>query len=86
MSNKKSPAKSARRAPTKAPYKNHRAGSRKGFVHKAFDNNGAEAALMIAQRAGIKVASCRSWMSSWRKAEPKKAPARKAAPKAKKAA
>jgi antitoxin VapB len=47
-------------------YKEHRAGSRKGDVHRAFDEEGEEAALRLARKFRLKESSVRTWMSKWR--------------------
>jgi hypothetical protein len=68
-------------------YKDHRAGSNKGEVHKAFDKEGAESAMKMAKKLGIMDATARTWISSWKtktggaKKAAKKASVKKAAPK-----
>lgn len=50
-----------------AGYKGHRAGSRREQVHKAFDEQGKEAAAKLAKTLGIKETSFLSWCVSFRK-------------------
>jgi len=50
-----------------APYKNHRAGSRKGSVHKCYDNKGADKAISYGKMRGIQSNTLRSWISGWRR-------------------
>ena len=44
-----------------------RAGSRKEKVAQAYDKNGAEAALKVADSEGIKEMTARSWISAWKR-------------------
>lgn len=43
----------------------HRAGSTKGDVHKAYDDDGWDAALKLAKKRDIKEGSAKSWMATW---------------------
>jgi hypothetical protein len=70
----KAPAKKSTKPASKAPakkaasgdgYKGHRAGSTKGDVHQAYDKQGADAAMKLAVKKGIKESSARSWIGSW---------------------
>lgn len=65
-------------------YKGHRPGSNKGKLHKVFDEKGREAAILAAERAGIKKGTISSWMWSWG-SENKRAAVGKLTPAAKKA-
>lgn len=82
----------------KEAYKDHRAGSTKGEVHRVFDTKGKDAAIKYATTHDIQESTARTWCSTWgagkktakKAAAPakktvKKASAKKAAP-AKKAA
>ena len=71
-----------------AEYKGHRAGSRKGYVHRVFDESGEEAASKVGEQLGLKKGTISSWFIAFRKvAKPvrkavtSKQPAAKEAPK-----
>lgn len=49
-----------------AQYKNHRQSSRKGSVHKCFDNHGATRALAYGRMRGLKESTVKQWVSKWR--------------------
>ena len=68
---------------TTEAYKDHRAGSVKGKVHKIFDKDGPEAAIKAAVKAGKQESTARTWCSEWRNASgSKKAKTSKKAAKA----
>jgi hypothetical protein len=67
-------------------YKNHYAGSGKGYVHQAFDLKGPKAALAKADKLGLALATARNWISEWRKPKATKASAKKATKKVSKVA
>lgn len=83
---------------TKEAYKDHRAGSTKGEVHRVFDTSGKDKAIAYATKHDIQESTARTWCSTWgagkgakktaKKAVAKKAPAKaaKKATAAKKAA
>lgn len=67
---------------TTEAYKDHRAGSAKGKVHKAFDKEGPEAAIKLGKKLKKADTTVRTWMSEWRNAgSAKKAKAAKAGKK-----
>jgi hypothetical protein len=45
----------------------HRAGSRKGQVHAAFDKDGAEAATKLGKKLGLADGTVKSWVGKWNK-------------------
>jgi hypothetical protein len=47
-------------------YKGHRPGTRKGTVHRVFDEKGAEAALKKALSLDLAKGTVYSWFSEWR--------------------
>jgi len=51
---------------TAEAYKDHRAGSAKGKVHKIFDKDGPEAAIKLAVKLGKAETTARTWCSEWR--------------------
>lgn len=65
---------------TKEAYKDHRAGSNKGEVHRVYDTKGAEAAIKKAVSLDIQEATARTWCSSWKTGKAGKKSAKKAAP------
>ena len=62
-------------------YKGHQAGSRKGRVHQAFDEQDADVALALGQQLGLKPSTLKTWFATW--ARDAKAEQAKAAAKAK---
>lgn len=68
-------------------YKNHRAGSAMGAVHKVFDERGKDAAKKKGEDLGLKPHTVRAAISLWeRKIFSRSAPSGKKAKKAKKVA
>jgi len=67
---------------TKEAYKDHRAGSPKGEVHRVFDTKGKDAAIKKAVSFDLQEATARTWISSWKSGKVKKAKATKKAVKA----
>jgi hypothetical protein len=53
------------KATAKTGYLNHVAGSRKGDVHKTFNQKGPKVAMAYGRRRGLKENSLRSWFSTW---------------------
>lgn len=69
----------------KEAYKDHRAGSTKGEVHRVFDTKGKDAAIKYATGHDIQESTARTWCSTWGAGKgAKKKVAKKAAPAAKK--
>lgn len=55
-------------------YKDHRAGSNKGKVHKVFDEKGKDAAIKKAVALELSESTARTWCSTWgKKSSSKKA-------------
>ncbi len=52
-------------AKAKEAYKDHRPGSRKGAVHKAFDEGGAKKALKVGEKLELSPRSVGNWISAW---------------------
>jgi hypothetical protein len=46
-------------------YKGHKAGSRKGEVHRVFDQKGADEAMKYGVDKGLKPGTIKSWMGYW---------------------
>lgn len=69
----------AKPAPAEA-YENHMEGSRKGKVHKLYDEQGSDAAWTLGLRLGLKQGTLRTWFANWRGAgaAAKASPAKKA--------
>ena len=74
MPAKKANGKTPAPTKTKEPegYKNHQAGSRKGDVHRLYDEKGADAAIAYALKNKLKESTARTWIGSWRRSEGKK--------------
>lgn len=45
---------------------NHRDGSRKSRIHRIFDAKGADVAMRVGKRIGLKDTTLRSWFSQFR--------------------
>jgi len=67
-------------------YKDHRAGSTKGEVHRVFDTKGKDAAIAYAEKHDIQTSTARTWCSTWGAGKGAKKAVKKAAPKAAKKA
>jgi len=65
-------------------YKVHQAGSRKGRVHHAFDEQDADVAFALGQQLGLKPSTLRTWFNHWRRTEKPSQPKQAAKPKGKK--
>lgn len=50
-------------------YKNHRAGSRKGSVHKCFDSHGWNKAMSYGKMRGLKESTLTQWFRTWKRDE-----------------
>jgi len=46
-------------------YKDHRAGSRKGDVHRLFDTKGKDVARTYGEKKGLALGTLHSWFSEW---------------------
>ena len=46
-------------------YKAHRAGSRKGSVHKCFDDKGRVTAISYGKMRGLKGSTLTQWINTW---------------------
>jgi hypothetical protein len=60
----------AKKAATPDGYKGHRFGSRKGDIHKVFDDKGVDKAREFGLKAGIKASSLAIWFKGWGKPAP----------------
>jgi hypothetical protein len=73
---------------SKEAYKDHRAGSSKGEVHRVFDTKGVDAAIKKGEALGLQSSTVRTWCSFWKNGSKKPDGAAKSAkaPKAVKTA
>jgi hypothetical protein len=53
--------------PSNEGYSGHRAGSRKGEVHRIYDQSGAAAATAVGLGMGLQESTLRTWISVWSK-------------------
>lgn len=54
-------------------YKGHREGSKKGAVHRVFDQKGRDAALQYGRMRKLKASTLNQWFNTWTRASKKAA-------------
>jgi hypothetical protein len=67
----KAPSKVEAKAEPEAGYAGHKLGSRKGKVHEAFDQQGAEVAWTLGHKLKLKPGTLRSWFAFWKRQQGK---------------